>query len=139
MKGSVLLFNNQQGWGFIRGSDNKDYFVHYSNIETDRKRNLSEEDIVSFEVGIGTNGKKQALHVQPILTYKMVKKALKDEGYHIKPIKDQYNINKYIVVCRISCICWFALSDVKAISEWRIYKIDGSPDRVSSYPIKILT
>ena len=29
---------------------------------------------------------------------KMVKKALKDEGYHIKPIKDQYNINKYIVI-----------------------------------------
>mgnify|MGYP000045732351 FL=1 len=98
MNGSVLLFDNQKGWGFIRGSDNKDYFVHYSNIETDRKRNLSEEDIVSFEVGIGTNGKKQALHVQPILTYKMVKKALKDEGYHIKPIKDQYNINKYIVI-----------------------------------------
>lgn len=72
--------------------------MHYSNIETDRKRNLSEEDIVSFEVGIGTNGKKQALHVQPILTYKMVKRALKDEGYHIKPIKDQYNINKYIVI-----------------------------------------
>lgn len=98
MNGSVLLFDNQKGWGFIRGLDNKDYFVHYSNIETDRKRNLSEEDIVSFEVGIGTNGKKQALHVQPILTYKMVKKALKDEGYHIKPIKDQYNINKYIVI-----------------------------------------
>lgn len=98
MNGSILLFDNQKGWGFIRGSDNIDYFVHYSNIETGRKRNLSEEDIVSFEVGIGTNGKKQALHVQPILTYKMVKKALKDEGYHIKPIKDQYNINKYIVV-----------------------------------------
>lgn len=98
MNGSVLLFDNQKGWGFIRGLDNRDYFVHYSNIETGRKRNLSEEDIVSFEVGIGTNGKKQALHVQPILTYKMVKKALKDEGYHIKPIKDQYNINKYIVV-----------------------------------------
>ena len=45
MNGSVLLFDNQKGWGFIRGSDNKDYFVHYSNIETDRKRNLSEEDI----------------------------------------------------------------------------------------------
>lgn len=98
MNGSILLFDNQKGWGFIRGSDNIDYFVHYSNIETGRKKNLSEEDIVSFEVGIGTNGKKQALHVQPILTYKMVKKALKDEGYHIKPIKDQYNINKYIVV-----------------------------------------
>lgn len=37
MNGSVLLFDNQKGWGFIRGSDNKDYFVHYSNIETDRK------------------------------------------------------------------------------------------------------
>lgn len=97
MKGSVLIFDNQKGWGFIRGSDNKDYFVHYSNIETDRKRNLSEEDIVSFEVGIGTNGKKQALHVQPILTYKMVKKALKEEGYHIKTLKDQYGIKKFIV------------------------------------------
>ena len=28
----------------------------------------------------------------------MVKKTLKDEVYHIKPIKDQYNINKYIVI-----------------------------------------
>lgn len=77
MNGSVLLFDNQKGWGFIRGSDNRDYFVHYSNIETGRKRNLSEEDIVSFEVGIGTNGKKQALHVQPISYIQDGKESIK--------------------------------------------------------------
>ena len=75
MKGNVLLFDNQKGWGFIRGSDNKDYFVHYSNIENNGKRNLYEEEIVSFEIGKGTNGK----------------------GNHIKTIKDQYGKRKYIV------------------------------------------
>ena len=97
MKGNVLLFDNQKGWGFIRGSDNKDYFVHYSNIENNGKRNLYEEEIVSFEIGKGTNGKEQALHVKSILTCKMVKKLLKDKGNHIKTIKDQYGKRKYIV------------------------------------------
>ena len=95
MNGSVLLFDNQKGWGFIRGSDNQDYFVHYSNIETNGKRNLTDSDMVSFEVGIGANGRKQALHVQPILTYKMVKKALKETGYYIKTLKDQYGTKKF--------------------------------------------
>lgn len=97
MNGSVLLFDNQKGWGFIRGSDNQDYFVHYSNIETNGKRNLTDSDMVSFEVGIGANGRKQALHVQPILTYKMVKKALKETGYYIKTLKDQYGTKKFTV------------------------------------------
>ena len=97
MNGSVLLFDNQKGWGVIRGSDNQDYFVHYSNIETNGKRNLTDSDMVSFEVGIGANGRKQALHVQPILTYKMVKKALKETGYYIKTLKDQYGTKKFTV------------------------------------------
>ena len=97
MNGNVLRFDNQRGWGFIRGSDNKDYFVHYSNIDNDGKRNLSEDDIVSFEIGNETNGREQALHVKPLLTYKAVKKSLKNAGNHIKTIKDQHGKRKFVV------------------------------------------
>lgn len=97
MNGRVLFFDNPRGWGFIRGKDNEDYFVHYSNIDNDGNKNLSDDDIVTFEVGIGANGKEQAIHVKPLYTRSMVKKILKEKGNHIKTIKDKNGNRRYIV------------------------------------------
>jgi cold shock protein len=55
MKGKVKFFNQEKGFGFIAGEDNKEYFVHESGIEEGQ---LSEEDEVSFEVEEGDRGPK---------------------------------------------------------------------------------
>jgi len=36
--GSVLWFNDVKGFGFIKGQDNVDYFVHYTEIESEERR-----------------------------------------------------------------------------------------------------
>ena len=98
MKGTVKFFDGIKGWGFITDETENDVFVHYSSIQMEGRKSLNQNDIVEFEIGEGTTHRTQAVNVQPILTYMIVKKALKNEGYYIKPIKDQYNINKYIVI-----------------------------------------
>lgn len=98
MKGTVKFFDGIKGWGFITDETEKDVFVHYSSIQMEGRKSLNQNDIVEFEIGEGTTHRTQAVNVQPILTYMIVKKALKKEGYYIKPIKDQYNIDKYIIM-----------------------------------------
>ena len=73
MKGTVKWFDSKKGYGVINGDDGKDYFVHQSNIQMSGFRKLDECDIVDFEVGIGGNGKEQALNVNPVLTLQMIK------------------------------------------------------------------
>ena len=55
MKGKVKFFNQEKGFGFISGDDNKEYFVHSSGIEEGQ---LAEDDEVSFEVEEGDRGPK---------------------------------------------------------------------------------
>ena len=98
MKGTVKFFDGIKGWGFITDETEKDVFVHYSSIQMEGRKSLNQNDIVEFEIGEGTTHRTQAVNVQLILTYMIVKKALKNEGYYIKPIKDQYNIDKYIIM-----------------------------------------
>lgn len=97
-KGTVKWFDNAKGYGFITDENDKDYFVHYSSILMDGRKQLSECDIVEFEVGQGTTGRKQAVNVTPILTMQMIEKALKDEGLRVKQIIDQYGLKQYIVI-----------------------------------------
>lgn len=97
-KGTVKWFDNAKGYGFITDENGKDYFVHYSSILMDGRKQLSECDIVEFEVGQGTTGRKQAVNVTPILTMQMIEKALKDEGLRVKQIIDQYGLKQYIVI-----------------------------------------
>ena len=61
-------------------------------------KQLSEGDIVEFEIGNGTTGREQAVNVTPILTMQMIEKALKDEGLRVKQIIDQYGLKQYIVI-----------------------------------------
>jgi len=57
MLGKVKWFNNSKGYGFIGRDDAKeDVFVHYSAIEAEGYRILSEGDVVEFEIVEGPKG-----------------------------------------------------------------------------------
>jgi CspA family cold shock protein len=43
MNGKVKWFNARRGYGFITGTDGKDYFVHYSAIESEGYKSLNEK------------------------------------------------------------------------------------------------
>ena len=49
MKGYVRWWAVEKGLGFIRGEDGKDYFVHYSGIVGEGRKNLDRDEEVSFE------------------------------------------------------------------------------------------
>ena len=58
-KGTVKWFNESKGFGFITQDDGgADVFAHYSEIQGEGFRNLSEGDAVSFEVVQGDKGLK---------------------------------------------------------------------------------
>ena len=99
MRGTVKFFDSRKHWGFITSADGKDYFVHHSSIlmENGRKQ-LSESDIVEFEIGNGTTGREQAVNVTPILTMMMVENALKEENLYLQTMKDAHGVKKYLVV-----------------------------------------
>ena len=44
MQGKVKWFNQEKGFGFIVGSDNKEYFVHYTQIQIVGFKTLEERD-----------------------------------------------------------------------------------------------
>lgn len=97
MKGKVKFFNDVKGWGFITDESGNDVFVHFSNIQMmDGYKSLHEDDIVEFEIGEGSDGRGQAVNVHPILTLQMIEKALKEEGIHVKEVRDQHGL-KYVV------------------------------------------
>lgn len=61
--GVVKWFNAQKGYGFITGADNKDVFVHHSDISGEGFKVLEEGDAVSYDLIEGCKG-MQAVHVQ---------------------------------------------------------------------------
>ena len=55
--GKVKWFNESKGFGFITPDDNgKDVFVHFSAIQAEGFRTLSEGQAVSYEVEQGPKG-----------------------------------------------------------------------------------
>ena len=50
MRGHVKWFNNDKGYGFIDYKQNEDIFVHYSAIELDGYKTLSEGQLVEFKL-----------------------------------------------------------------------------------------
>lgn len=61
MEGVVKWFNTRKGFGFIKGDDNEDYFVHHSALA--QGTFLRENDRVSFEP-VQTDKGKQAKDVK---------------------------------------------------------------------------
>lgn len=57
MTGTVVFFNSQKGWGFLRPSDgSKDIFVHHTAIQMDGYRQLEQDQQVQFDVVKGAKG-----------------------------------------------------------------------------------
>ncbi len=65
MIGRVKWFNNDKGYGFIDYKKGEDVFVHYSTINCDGYKTLSEGQYVEFTL-LETNKGYQAIDVTPI-------------------------------------------------------------------------
>jgi len=54
--GTVKWFNESKGYGFIETEDGKDLFVHFSEIQGEGFKTLTEGQTVEFEEGVGQKG-----------------------------------------------------------------------------------
>jgi len=63
-QGKVKWFNDKKGFGFIESAEHGDVFVHFSAIESDGFKSLSDGQEVTFEVEKGQKG-LQAVKVVP--------------------------------------------------------------------------
>ena len=68
MIGRVKWFNNEKGYGFIEFKEDEDIFVHYSAIEAEGYKTLSEGQLVEFKL-VETSKGFRAINV------KLVKEA----------------------------------------------------------------
>jgi len=64
--GTVKWFNPDKGYGFIAREDGEDLFVHFSEIQMEGFKTLTEGEEVQFEVTTGQNGKLQASNVRKV-------------------------------------------------------------------------
>ncbi|MBM14495.1 MAG: cold-shock protein [Nitrospina sp.] len=58
--GRVKWFSNQKGYGFIQTEDGKDIFVHFSAIQSEGFKTLSQGQDVEFEISDGPKGPQAA-------------------------------------------------------------------------------
>jgi CspA family cold shock protein len=65
MNGKIKWFNESKGFGFITREDGVDIFVHYTSIQGNGFKTLSEGQSVSFEIADGPKGPK-AINVTKI-------------------------------------------------------------------------
>ena len=65
MTGKVKWFNAEKGYGFIEYTDKEDIFVHYSAINQEGYKSLSEGDCVEFTL-LETSKGYQAINVSVV-------------------------------------------------------------------------
>ena len=58
--GSVKWFDDKKGYGFIEREDGDDVFVHFSAIQDEGFKSLSEDQEVEFEIVEGEKGEQAA-------------------------------------------------------------------------------
>ena len=61
-RGTVKWFNNLKGYGFLCDEEGKEVFVHYSGLNMEGYKTLSEGQEVEFEIIQGEKG-PQAVNV----------------------------------------------------------------------------
>jgi cold shock protein len=64
-QGTVKWFSNEKGYGFLARPDGDDVFVHFSAIDMDGYKSLTEGQQVEFDIVDGPKG-KQAAHVRAV-------------------------------------------------------------------------
>ena len=64
-QGTVKWFNASKGFGFIQRQSGEDVFVHFSAIQSEGYKSLSDGQAVEFEVTTGPKG-LQASNVAPL-------------------------------------------------------------------------
>ena len=94
MQGTVKNFG--KSYGFIYGENDKEYFVHYSNLKAGYKR-LRSGDYVEFTPEQNDKG-FIAVNVMPVLTLKMMKNKARKENLDLKPIKNIFGVTVWLVV-----------------------------------------
>ena len=65
-KGVVKWFNAAKGYGFIQRSSGEDVFVHFSAIQTEGYRSLTEGEQVEFTIEENDKG-PQAVNVTKVV------------------------------------------------------------------------
>jgi CspA family cold shock protein len=64
--GTVKWFNERKGYGFIVPDDGSDdLFVHHSEIQSEGRASLEENQKVEYESGEGQKGRPCAVKVRP--------------------------------------------------------------------------
>lgn len=58
--GTVKWFNEQKGYGFIQQENGPDVFVHFTAIQGEGFKTLTEGQQVEFEVVVGDKGPQAA-------------------------------------------------------------------------------
>ena len=80
----------------------EDVFCHYSQLQMDGFKSLHENDMVTYELGMGAgkDSREQAINVKPILTIKMIEDSLKEDNLyvHVRNIEDASGNKSYMVV-----------------------------------------